>query len=283
MSATSHPFTTEDRQYRDGLQVRLFTPAGKGPFPAVIDIHGGAWCGGDLADGQARNEALAASGIAVAAINFRHGADGYPTSLADINYAIRWLKAGAGSELNIDPARVGLSGNSSGGHLAMLAAMRPRDPRYGVLPSLAHWQEVDATVRCVAMLWPVINPLSRYKYALRARDAAMPAAWVGDIPERHDRYWRSEAAMAEGNPMLALERGEALTLPPALWIQGRPDPTHDYRDPESPVPMNEPERFAANYSRAGGRIEVFEVDQAARASEPTSRRLTSFFLEAFGD
>ena len=41
-----------------------------------------------------------------------------------------------------------------------------------------------------------------------ARDSANPPAWVGDLPERHDRYWKNEPNMAEGNPMLALERGE---------------------------------------------------------------------------
>ncbi|MBV9117864.1 MAG: alpha/beta hydrolase [Acetobacteraceae bacterium] len=270
-----HSFTTRDQPYRDTLQARLFTPEGAGPFPAVIDIHGGAWCGGDLTDGQSRNEALAGAGFFVAAINFRHGPDGYPTSLADINYATRWVKEHA-SELRVRPDRVGLSGNSSGGHLAMLAAMRPRDPRYAALPLPSG--SADASVEAVAMLWPVINPLSRYRHALRARDSANPPAWVGDIPERHDRYWRDEAAMAEGNPMLALERGEAVALPPALWVQGRPDDApHDYRDPESPFPGNEPERFVANYRRAGGSIELVDVDQAARAGQPTLDHLVAFF------
>lgn len=276
MPTSTGRFTTEDRPYlRHGdraLQARLFTPDGPGPFPAVIDLHGGAWCAGDLVDGQARNEALAASGFVVAAINFRHGADGYPTSLADINYAIRWMKAHA-AELRVRPDRIGLSGNSSGGHLGMLAAMRPNDARYAALP-LAGF---DARVNAVAMLWPVINPLSRYRYALRSRDSANPPAWVGDIPQRHDLYWRTEAAMAEGNPMLALERGETLVLPPALWVQGRPDPTHDYRDPESPIQGNEPERFVANYRKASGTIDLVEVEQATRATGPALGHLVTFF------
>jgi acetyl esterase len=270
-----HAFTAQDRPYRDTLQARLFTPEGPGPFPAIIDIHGGAWCSGDLGDGQARNKALAEAGFFVAAINFRHGADGYPTSLADINYAIRWVKTRA-EEFRVRPDRIGLSGNSSGGHLAMLAAMRPRDPRYAAIP--LQGGGADASVGAVAMLWPVINPLSRYRHALRARDSASPPAWVGDIPERHDRYWGGEAAMAEGNPMLALERGESLVLPPALWIQGRPDDApHDYHDPESGFPGNEPERFVANYRRAGGAIELVDVDQATRATGPTLDHLVAFF------
>jgi hypothetical protein len=44
--------------------------------------------------------------------------------------------------------------------------------------------------------------------AKRAQAAANPPAWPKSIIERQDSYWRSEAAMAEGNPVLALERGE---------------------------------------------------------------------------
>jgi acetyl esterase len=62
---------------------------------------------------------------------------------------------------------VGLSGQSSGGHLAMLVAMRPRDARYAAIPLPTGSSAQDATVGCVLMSWPVINPLSRYRHAKR--------------------------------------------------------------------------------------------------------------------
>ena len=197
-------------------------------------MHGGAWCNGDLNECQIYAEGFARAGLAVASIDFRHAGDGYPTSLADINYAIRWVKANA-SELNTRADLVGIAGQSSGGHLGMLAAMRPNDPRYAAIQLPSSAPAVDATVRAVAMLWPVINPLSRYRHALRARDSANPPAWVGSIPQRHDPYWKTEANMAEGNPMLMLERGEKVLTPPAIWIQGQPDIVHDYRDPDAPI------------------------------------------------
>jgi len=122
----------------------------------------------------------------------------------------------------------------------------------------------------------VINPLSRYRRVLGLRAGANPPDWVGDLPERHDLYWKSEAAMAEGNPMLALEAGEAVATPPALWVQGRPDPVHDYRDPESPLDLNEPERFAANYRKAGGEIEIADIDQAKRRTATSVEPLIAF-------
>ena len=155
----------------------------------------------------------------------------------------------------------------------MLAAMRPTDLRYVSIPSN---RTIKADVCCVAMTWPVINPLSRYRHALRLRAGAEPPAWTGNIPERHDLYWKTEENMAEGNPMLALERGEAVATPPAIWIQGRPDQIHDYRDPESELAKNEPERFAARYRQIGGDIELRYVPQERR-DEASYAPLISFF------
>jgi acetyl esterase len=275
-----YAFTTEELEYvRHGdkpQMAKLYRPTGDGPFPIVLDLHGGAWSTGDLKDCDARDQVLAASGLFVAAINFRHAGDGYPTSLADINYAVRWFKANAG-KYNARANAVGLSGTSSGGHLAMLAAMRPTDPRYAAIALPAGSPAVDATVQAIVMQWPVINPLSRYRHARRLRDSATPPAWVGNIPERHELYWKTEAAMAEGNPVLILEKGEKVLTPPTLWIQGQPDQTHDYRDPESPVELNEPLRFSYGYRQAGGYIETLYVDNATKASNISHDPTAAFF------
>jgi len=271
-------FTTEDIEYlRHGdhpLKLRLYKPHGAGPFPAVVDLHGGAWGKGSLEECRGRDEVLARSGLLVAALDFRDGNHGYPTALADINYAIRWLKARA-QQLQTRTDLIGISGQSSGGHLAMLAGMRPADPRYAAIALPAGSTPVDASVRCVAMSWPVINPLSRYRNALRER--AKGTAWVGDIPERQGSFWKNDTNMTDGNPMLMLERGEKVTMPPALWVQGKPDPVHDYRDTESPVALNEPERFAASYRKAGGAIEMLYIDQAARQTAVSYDTVATFF------
>ena len=66
--------------------------------------------------------------------------------------------------------------------------------------------------------------------------------------------------MADGNPMLALESGEKVLTPPAMWIQAKDDEVHNYVDPQSPVPLSEPDRFAANYRKAGGHFELLSFD-----------------------
>src|SRR5215471_14613929 len=112
------------------LLARLFKPRGNGPFPLIIELHGGAWNLGDRLMDVAINEPLAKSGVVVAALDFRMPPDAsYPASLADINYAIRWLKTRA-TQLSSRPDMVGVFGSSSGAHQAILGAMRPRDSRY---------------------------------------------------------------------------------------------------------------------------------------------------------
>jgi acetyl esterase/lipase len=276
---------TEDVEYlRHGdrrLIARLYKPQGDGPFPAVVDLHGGAWNNGDLTGTQGLDEALARNGFVVASLEFRHAGDGYPTSLVDINYAIRWLKAHA-KELKVDPNRVGSGGQSSGGHLAMLAAMRPNDPRYASVPLPAGSPAVDASVRAVAMSWPVINPLSRYRHAQKLGKGLNPPAFTVGMKEKHDTYWKTEAAMAEGNPMLILERGEKVTMPPALWVQGKPDIVHDYHDDDSNFAGNEPERFISNYRNAGGDIEIVYIDNEQRSTKASFEPITAFFKKQLG-
>ena len=72
----TYEYTTQDVEYlRHGdrkFMARLFKPQGKGPFPAIIEVHGGAWCNGDLNECQIYAEGFARAGLAVAAIDFRH-------------------------------------------------------------------------------------------------------------------------------------------------------------------------------------------------------------------
>ena len=71
----------------------MFKPLGSGPFPVMVELHGGAWVRGDRLIGNAANEALAKNGVIVVALDFRAPPVApYPASLADIHYGIRWCK-----------------------------------------------------------------------------------------------------------------------------------------------------------------------------------------------
>jgi acetyl esterase/lipase len=280
----THEIDVADVEYRrhgtTPLLARLYTPRGAGPFPVMVDLHGGAWCRGDRLGDAAICEPLARSGVVVAALDFRMPpVAGYPASLADISYGIRWLKARAAA-LRIRPDRVGMIGISSGGHQGMLLAMRPDDPRYGALPLPAGGPAVDASVRCVVLCWPVIDPLARYRYAKRLKAAGPPYPEVVDrVLPCHDQYWETEAAMAEGNPALLLERGERAELPPALYVQGTADVAH---------PRVDLDRFVSLYRRAGGQVDLELIEGEAEGfinrnpSSPGARRAIDRIVEFAG-
>jgi acetyl esterase len=279
--ANTYDIDIEDVEYlRHGdkpLLARLFKPHGQGPFPAIVEIHGGAWNLMDRTADDTVNIPLAKSGVVVAALDFRMPPDeSYPASMADINYGIRWFKAHA-AEFRSRPDRVGLMGSSSGGHQVMLAGMRPRDSRYSAIALAAGSPPVDATVRCVVMLWPVIDPLARYRFVARLKASGQPYPdFVNVLMRLHDKYWKSEEAMAEGNPALALQRGERAELPPTLYIQGNDDIVH---------PRPDLDGFVANYRKAGGHLELELYDGEAegfiirRPSSPASVRAIEKIIE----
>ena len=116
------------------LMARIYRPAGTGPFPTVLDLHGGAWNNKDRFAEEPMDRAIASSGVLVVAVDMTRAPEApYPAGVQDANYAVRWLKWKAPT-WNGDPSKVGIYGSSSGGHVAELLAMRPRDPRYNAIP-----------------------------------------------------------------------------------------------------------------------------------------------------
>ena len=113
--ATTYEVEIEDVEYlRHGdapLLARLFRPRGNGPFPIMVELHGGAWVRGDRLNGNLANEALARNGVIVAALDFRvPPVASYPASFADIHYGIRWCKSQAEAWNGI-PGKVGANGH----------------------------------------------------------------------------------------------------------------------------------------------------------------------------
>jgi acetyl esterase/lipase len=215
------------------LLARIYRPVGTGPFPAVLEVHGGAWVNGDRFNNVSIAEHLAASGILCVSIEFRMPPQAiYPAPVADVNYAIRWLKAHA-EEFGSRADLVGVLGTSSGGHMALLNVLRPDDARYASAPLPG----VDASVAFAVVCWPVADPLTRYR--------TMVARGVERLVAAHHQFWPDEAAMEEGSPQGILERGGRVRTPPVLIMQGTAD---DNLTPDMAS------RFAEAYAKAGGEI-----------------------------
>ena len=216
---------------------RIYQPKGTGPFPTIVDVHGGAWHNGDRTNNTGIDRALAAKGIVVAAVDFRQPPEaGYPASICDLNLAVRWLKLHA-AEFN-GTSVVGAFGNSSGGHQVVLNALLPRHASYSALP-LPNHPEIDASLAYVIAGWPVIDPLFRFRYAKENHREELVTA--------HLEYWRTEEAMAEGSPQTVIEQEQQVDLPPLLMLLKANDRNH---------PLEMQERFIASYRKRGGPIEV---------------------------
>jgi acetyl esterase/lipase len=224
------------------MLIRVARPKGVGPFPAIVDIHGGGWVMGDRKQNALIDDYLASHGIVVAAPEFRMPPAGaYPVSISDVHLATRWLKANAAA-LGSKPDLVGGLGTSSGGHQLLLSMLRPDDSRFSALVT-PQTQAFDATLAYVIAAWPVADPLRRFRMAQEKQ--------IKNLLDAHAAYWPSEAAMAEGNPQLLLERGEHGTLPPLLVIQGTNDDN---------LPRDMASNFTAAYRNAGGHATLQEFE-----------------------
>jgi acetyl esterase len=225
----------EDVEYRrvggQSLLARLYRPAGAGPFPAVVSIHGGAWTSGDRLQNEAIDRALAAAGAVVMDLDFRMPPDfRYPASVSDINHGIRWLKSKADT-LQTRADWVGALGTSSGAHQMLLNLLEPDNPVYAAIET----GNADAKLAFAVVCWPIADPVARYRMAQERKNERLVAA--------HNAFFPSEQIMAEANPQTIVERTRGVALPPLLVLQGTKDDN---------VTPDMAERFVGAYQRAGG-------------------------------
>jgi acetyl esterase/lipase len=219
------------------LMARIYQPQGAGPFPTVLDLHGGAWNQKNRLAEEPMDRALASSGLLVVAVDLTLAPEApYPACVQDANYAVRWLKANA-ARWNGDVSKLGVYGSSSGGHVAELLAMRPHDPRYASI-ALADAAGVDATVAYVAMRSPVSNTFARWQNAERRHNESMM--------NNNKVFFSPWETIHEGNPEEILERGEKVSLVPFLIMQGALD--------DNVLPEMQ-EKFAQTYRAAGGQCD----------------------------
>jgi acetyl esterase/lipase len=191
------------------------------------------------------DRALAAMGLVVVAIDYRQSANyHYPESVADVNFALRWLRANA-PKFNGSSQIIGVFGSSSGGHLVLLNGLRPSEPRYATLP-LAGSATASASPDYIILVYPISDPLARRAYAAELGNNAPVKST--------DIYFSAPGSLQEGNPQLILDRHEPTKLPPVLLLQGSADANGVVKDTN--VSPEIQRRFAASYSAAGGKMQL---------------------------
>lgn len=184
------------------LKLDLSVPAGPGPFPTAILVHGGGWAKGDKARQVAPLfGALSHANFAWVSINYRLAPENkYPGSVEDVETAIRWVKAHA-SEYRFDPRRIALIGESAGGHLVALVATR-------------------GSAGCeVAAVVPFYAPTSVVMETNQEIPASITAYFgVSEVNPG------SLALLREASPLYHVRQG----LPPFLLLHGTVDKLVDY-------------------------------------------------------
>jgi acetyl esterase/lipase len=235
------------------LLARVYRPKGTpgAPLIGLVDVHGGAWNRGDRTVGVHLGRGLAAAGIVVASVDFRQGPDHkHPAGSADVAAGVRWMRAHA-SRLGVDSKRIGIAGQSSGGHLALLVALRPGVAAHAGTPIPRPAGSLDGTpgddsVAFALVQYPVADPLARFRYVQRRAQEPPSGFDANRLLASHYGYFTDEAAMAEASVTRIVSSGEARTLPP-VWL------AHPELDDNVPTEITE--AFVRAYEQRGGKIE----------------------------
>jgi alpha-L-fucosidase 2 len=218
------------------LKLDAYVPDGAGPFPAVILVHGGGWTGGDKSGGAKKNaymaplhEALSGAGFAWFTVNYRLApAHIFPACIEDVEAAIRWVKAHA-KDYRVDPKRIALSGESAGGHLVALAAMR-----------------ADASTRLAA----IVPFYGRFDLTTVGQPGETLGGNIAALVGRKTIDADAMALLRAASPLLAVKRG----LPPMLLVHGTGDKT---------VPFEQSTQLLARLKAVGSPAELLTITDGA--------------------
>ena len=144
--------------------------------PAVLFIHGGGWIEGDRSQLRGYGILLARLGFVCMCNSYRLSNESiWPAQIQDVNCAIRYLRTNA-TDLGLDPNRIGVSGNSAGGHLSLMAAASNYDQ---IFEGEGGSNEVSSEIKAVCAIYPpttirqleMLNPLENAFLLLMGKEA----------------------------------------------------------------------------------------------------------------
>ncbi len=231
------PYDTHPQTVMD-----IYKPAGKGPHPAMIVIHGGGWTGGAKAS-MVDNWVVRylEKGFVVANVEYRLAAVATaPAAVEDALKAANFFFDNA-KKYGVDPKRVAVTGSSAGGHLALMVGMTPKSAKLGK----------PVKIRAVINFYGItdvddqLHGPNMRKYAI---------TWVPDGPER-------TAIARRVSPMTYVRKD----VPPVLTLHGDADAT---------VPYQHGINITKALNEAGAKAEMISVPKGAHGfPEETQERL----------
>ncbi len=228
---THSPEQIRDIEYArvDGASLRMdaFLPASPEKTPAVIIVHGGGWVSGDRRiDVQPLFKPLSDAGFAWFSISYRLAKDvtQFGVAINDVQNAVQYVRSHA-AEYNVDTDKIALIGESAGGQLAAMAALRGRG---------------DTAVRAVVALYTpsdLVGLVKNSNYVpSRIRDSVNGTPWENLIL----------AGLTQLSPIDNVRRD----MPPFLFIHGTED---------SLVPFQQSREMCQRMKRAGASCEIYPV------------------------
>jgi acetyl esterase len=241
LTTTLHATDLKDVEYaRTGnlsLRFDARIPDGRGPFPAVILVHGGGWVRGDRNGVEPLFEPLSHAGFAWFSVSYRLAVDVLKDPKAamsqlgaaesDVRRAVAFVKEHA-AEYRVNPNKIALIGESSGGQLAAMAALRP-DPDGAVQGVVAFYSPTDLAT------------------------LARTSSWIPDSVRDAVKGTFFDTLLMAGLTQLSPINWVSPAAPPFLLIHGTDD---------NLVPFAQSERFCDKMNESNVACEVYPVKAA---------------------
>ncbi len=247
------------------VPVRIYTPEGTGPFPIMVWYHGGGWVIGDLesADGPSRHLCVGADSVVIS-VDYRLAPETkFPGPAEDCYAATQWAVDNA-ADINGDPARVAVGGDSAGGNLAAAISLMARDRN-------------SPAISFQLLVYPVIE---RNFDTVSYQDNATGYSLTQDgMRWFWDQYLADDSD--ESNPYAApAQAGDLSGLPPALVITAEFDPLRDEGEAYADLLRNA--GVPTQCTRYDGMIHGFfamptVLDQGRRAVDEATAALKASF------
>jgi acetyl esterase len=233
------PAKVEDRSIpgpAGEIPLRVYTPHGDGPFGVMVFFHGGGWVIGDL-DTHDRECRLLCHDAAcvVVSVHYRRAPEAcYPAAPDDAYAALCWVGENA-AELSVDPQRIAVGGDSAGGNLSAVVALRARD-------------EGGPALRFQLLIYPAVDLRTPTRFASRKENEDGPFLTLPVMEWFEGHYFGDDEGRQQQNasPLLAASHAG---LPPALVVTAEFDPLRD-----------EGEAYAQALQRAGVETALHRYD-----------------------
>jgi acetyl esterase/lipase len=177
----------------------LYLPRGTESRPAIVAVHGGGWQGGGREIYRYMGPYLATRGYSVFSIDYRLTRDGqnhYPAAIHDVRAAIQWTRS-HGAELNIDPARIALMGDSAGAHLGALVALAGDSTDYANAYRDDPYASVSTKVKAVVGVYGTYDLIAQWEHDAISRPTDNIAQNLMGFPPMQDRRaWYAASPIA---------------------------------------------------------------------------------------